>query len=170
MSFPKALVLVPTLLIGTTCALFAAHSDVHEHNNGIPRLVAQALVGTAGFEPGVAVEWRFGPYHVLVRPEVFINEDSDVGFGASVGWELRFFDLPKRQAITVGPRVVNHNSDDYGWGADAMAIWHFDLMPSQRSRHFLEVIGTVGVIEEDKNGDDDVEPAFSVGAGYGFQF
>ena len=170
MPLPHALALVPTLLIGTTCALFAAHEAVHEKNDGIPRLVAQALVGTAGFEPGVAVEWRFGPSHLLVRPEVFISEDHDLGLGGSIGWECSFLNLPERHAITVGPRIVYHNSDDYGWGADAMAIWHFDLVPSQRGRHFLEVIGTVGAIEEEKRGDNDVEPGFSVGAGYGFQF
>lgn len=171
MSKYHTLALVPTLLIGTTCALFA----VDEHHDGLPRLVAQALVGTAGFEPGVAAEWRFGgPHTMLVRPEVFISRDQhgdhdhNVGLGGSVAWELPF-NLPERHVITLGPRVVYHNSDQYGWGADAMAIWHFDLVPSQRGRHFLEVIGTVGAIEE-KYGDDDIEPAVSIGAGYGFQF
>lgn len=166
-----SLALVPTLLIGTTCGLFAAHAGDHEHHDGIPRLVAQALVGTAGFEPGVAAEWRFGAPHLVIRPEVFINDDDhdrDVGAGLSVGFQV--FDLPERHAITIGPRIVHHNSDDYGWGADAMAIWHFDLVPSHRGRHFLEVIGTVGVIEEERRGDNDADPAASVGAGYGFQF
>jgi len=166
MSLPHAFALVPTLLIGTTCTLFAAN----EHNNGIPRVVAQVLVGTAGFEPGAAAEWRFGVPHLLVRPEVFINEDHRLGLGASLGWELTCFNLPEPHTITVGPRVVYHHSDDYGWGVDAMAIWHFDLVPSQRGRHFLEVIGAVGAIEEEKRGDNDVEPGLSVGAGYGFQF
>jgi hypothetical protein len=171
MSRIHTLALVPTLVIGTTCALFA----VDEHHDGIPRLVAQALVGTAGFEPGVAAEWRFAGPDILVRPEFFISRDHDhdhdhhVGLGGSVAWELPF-NLPERHVITLGPRVVYHNTDRYGWGADAMAIWHFDLIPSQKGRHFLEVIGTVGAIQEEEHGDDDVEPAFSVGAAYGFQF
>ncbi len=170
MSGYHSLACVPTLLIGATCALFAAHDGAHEHNDGIPRLVGQVLFGTAGFEPGIAAEWRFGEPHLLVRPEVFLNEDSRAGIGASLGWELNFLALSERHAITIGPRVVYHNSDDYGWGADAMAIWHFDLIPSQRGRHFLEVIATGGVIEEEKDGDSDAEPGFSVGAAYGFQF
>ncbi|HEX3133943.1 MAG TPA: hypothetical protein VHX44_10235 [Planctomycetota bacterium] len=160
------LALVPALLLSTTCTAFA----VDEHHDGIPRLVAEVVVGTAGFEPGVAAEWRFGDPHFLVRPEVFINDDGDLGGGASIGWELTCFHLPDRHTITVGPRVVYHNSDDYGWGADAMAIWHFDLVPAQRGRHFLEVIGTVGAIEEEKPGDNDIDPAVSVGVGYGYQF
>ena len=166
MSLPRTLALVPALLIGTSCVLSAAH----EHNEGIPRIVAQVMAGTAGFEPGAAAEWRFGEPHLLVRPEVFFNEDHHLGFGASVGWELDFFNLPERHVITIGPRVVYHNSDDYGWGADALAIWHFDLVPSQKGRHFLEVIGAIGAIEEEKAGDNDVELGASVGVGYGFQF
>jgi hypothetical protein len=166
MSRYPVLALVSSLVIGSASAL----SAVDEHHDGIPRLVAQAMVGTAGFEPGVAAEWRFKGPHLLVRPEAFISEDHDLGVGASIGWELTFFNLPERHTITLGPRVVYHNSDDYGWGADAMAIWHFDLVPSQRGRHFLEVIGTVGAIEDERRGDNDIDPAISVGAGYGFQF
>lgn len=166
MSLPYHLALVPLLLIGATGAV----SAVEEHNDGIPRAVAQALVGTAGFEPGIAAEWRFGDPHLLVRPELFLNEDNRLGFAASIGWELEFLNLPERQALTIGPRLVYHNSDEYGWGIDALVIWHFDLVPSQRGRHFLEAIGAVGAIEEEKGGDDDVEPGFSVGIGYGFQF
>lgn len=166
MSRSHHVALVPLLLIGATGVL----SAVDEHHNGVPRLVAQALVGTAGFEPGVAAEWRFGDPHLLVRPELFFNEDHHLGFGASLAWELEFLDLPERHAITIGPRVVHHNSDEYGWGIDAMVIWHFDLLPSQRGRHFLEVIGTVGAIEEERRGDNEIEPGFSAGIGYGFQF
>lgn len=158
--------LVPTLLLGTAGALCAAH----HHDERMPRVVAQVLIGTAGFAAGAAGEWRFGEPHLLVRPEVFFNEDNRLGFAASVGWELAFLDLPDRHAITVGPRLVNHNSDDYGWGVDGLAIWHFDLVPAQRGRHFLEVIGAIGVIEEEQSGDNDAELGFSGGIGYGFQF
>lgn len=186
MSPRHSFALIPTLLLSTACALSAAHAADHEHHDGIPRLVAQALVGTTGFEPGVAAEWRFGSPYLLLRPEVFISDHDGVGLGCSVGWELPF-NLPERHAITLGPRVVYHtddddddDDDDYSWGAYAMAIWHFDLVPSQRGRHFLEVIGAVGAILEDRhdnngngNGDDDdhdIDPALSIGAAYGFQF
>lgn len=169
MHLPHHLAIVPTLLIGVSCGLTAAHAP-HEHHDGIPRVVVQALVGTADFEPGVALEWRFGGAPLMVRPEAFLNEDDRVGGGGSVGWRLPIFDLPQRHAITVGPRVVHHNSDEYGWGFDAMAIWHFDLVPSQRGHHFLEVIGTLGAIEEERPGDNDMEFGASVGVGYGYQF
>jgi hypothetical protein len=160
------LVLVSSLLIGSVSALSAAD----ERHDGIPRLVGEVLIGTAGFEPGIAAEWRFDAQYLLVRPEVILNEDHRPGFGGSVAWDLKCFALPERQSLTVGPRVMYHNSDEYGWGVDAMAIWHFDLVPSQRGRHFLEVIGTVGAIEEEKTGDNDIELGFSAGVAYGFQF
>ena len=159
------LALVPTLLVGTTCILSAATVE----NDGIPRAVAQVLVGTAGFEPGVAAEWRFGDAHLMVRPELFLGEDHNLGFGGSIGWELDFFNLPERHSITIGPRLVYHNSDDYGWGIDGMVIYSLDLIPSQRGRHFLEVIGTAGAIEKEET-DNDMQFGASVGLGYGFQF
>lgn len=159
-------IVLASLLSGTTGAL----SAVDEKNDGVPRVVANLLFGTAGFEPGLAAEWRFTPQHLLVRPEVVLNEDHRPGFGASVGWELDFLGLPERQHLTIGPRVFYHNSEDYGWGVDGLVIWHFDLVPSQRGRHFLEVIGALGAIEAEKSGDNDTELGVTVGVGYGFQF
>jgi len=68
--------------------------------------------------------------------------------------------------------VVYHNSDDSGWEADALVIWNLDLNTSQRGRHFLEVIGAIGVLQ-DKENDDGANKAVvgaSIGAGYGYQF
>ncbi len=151
--------------------LTAADLLAPNHNPALPRLVAQALVGTSGFEPGIAAEWRLGhDADIVVRPEVFLNEDADVGGGASLSWELRFLDLPDRQSLTVGPRVVYHNSDDSGWEADAMAIWSLDFCTQPRGRHYLEVIGAVGVRQDEPDGKDDTKLGASIGVGYGFQF
>ncbi len=140
------------------------------HEITAPRLVGQVLVGTSGFEPGIAAEWRVSDPLCVLRPEVFINEDARPGFGASVTWDLAFLNLPERQSITFGPRVVYHNSDDSGWEADAMAIWHFDLVTNHRGRHFLEVIGAVGALQDEKDGEEDTVIGASAGIAYGFQF
>ncbi len=139
---------------------------------GNPRLVAQVLFGTSGFEPGVAVEWRFSDkYTALVRPEVFLNEDSRPGFGVSLGCELGFLGLPQGQAITVGPRVVYHNSDDSGWAGDVLAIYHFNLRSDGHATgHFLEAIGALGVLEDKRDDNSGARLGASVGVAYGFQF
>lgn len=165
--------LLPTLAV-TACAQFASAVDLkadHVHHDiAIPRLVVQVLGGTSGIEPGIAAEWRFRNERIVVRPEVFLNEDEDVGGGASIGWNLTFFDLPDHHAITVGPRVVYHNSDDSGWEADAQAIYSFGFLGGPHRRHYLEVIGAVGVLEDTSGDDDETEIGASIGAGYGFQF
>lgn len=139
---------------------------------GNPRLVAQILFGTSGFEPGVAVEWRCSDKHtLLVRPEVFLNEDNRPGFGVSLGCELSFLGLPQGQAITVGPRVVYHNSDDSGWAGDALAIYHFNLRSDGHATgHFLEAIGALGVLEDKRDNNSGARLGASVGVAYGFQF
>ncbi len=161
---------VPFLMCAATGFLSAMENPLRDP--AYPRLVVQALVGTSGFEPGIAAEWRLRDQDIVLRPEGFISEDGRVGGGASVNWNLRFFDLPDNQRLTVGPRVVYHNSDDSGWEADALAIWHLDLVPSQRGRHFLEVIGALGVLQNKEEGPDynDAEFGASIGVGYGYQF
>jgi hypothetical protein len=161
--------LIPLIAAFALPALPLAAMD-RAHELTAPRLVGQVLVGTSGFEPGVAAEWRVSDPLCVLRPEVFINEDARPGFGASVTWELSFLNLPERQSITFGPRVVYHNSDDSGWEADAMAIWHFDLIPSQRGRHFLEVIGTAGALQDEEDDENDTIIGVSAGIAYGFQF
>jgi hypothetical protein len=155
-------------LIAAFALPLAAVERAHEMT--APRLVGEVLVGSSGFEPGVAAEWRVGDPMCVLRPEVFINSDARPGFGASVTWDLAFLNLPERQSLTFGPRVVFHNSDDSGWEADAMAIWHFDLIPSQRGRHFLEVIGTIGALQDRKDDKNDTIIGASGGIAYGFQF
>lgn len=55
------------LSAGVLAPLWGAEDDL--------RIVPQVMVGTAGFEPGMAIEWRAGEMeHVIFRPEAFISE------------------------------------------------------------------------------------------------
>jgi len=141
-----------------------------DHNEAIPRVGPQVLVGTSGFEPGIFAEWRFHKTSLVVRPELFLNEDERAGGGASIGWEFSCFSLPDQHRFIIGPRIVYHNSDESGIEADLMGIWSLDLFPTHRGRHFLEVITAVGAVEKENQGDDDIEVGASIGIGYGFQF
>ena len=82
--------------------------------------------------------------------------------------------LPDRHSLSIGPRVVYHNSDESGWEADVQAIWSLDLAPAHKGRHFLEVIGAVGALEhddkDDANDDKKVRLGASIGIAYGYQF
>lgn len=161
---------LPALVCASICSLSAMDRPLSDP--AYPRLVVQALVGTSGFEPGIVAEWRLHDHEIMLRPEVFISEDGRPGAGGSINWNLSLLNLPDSQYLTVGPRVVYHNSDDSGWEADALVIWNLDLNTSQRGRHFLEVIGALGVLQ-DKENDDGANKAVvgaSIGAGYGYQF
>lgn len=160
--------IVTALLGAAALPSFAAEP----HADHLPRVGAQVLAGTSGIEPGAFAEWRLSKPGLLLRPEVFINEDGKVGGGGAVAWEPGFIDLPERHTLALGPRLVFHNSDESGWELDLLAIWSFDLVPSQRGRHYLEIIGAVGALEEEEDNDDDEETVVgaSIGIGYGFQF
>jgi hypothetical protein len=134
------------------------------------RLVPQVMVGTAGLEPGAALEWRGWHPRPILRPEAFINEDGRVGGGGAILHDLSTaLGLPMRHALAAGPRVVHHNSDDYDWEADALVIWSYDLVGGARSwRHSVELIGAAGVVR-DKD-DDDYGLGLSAGVGYAFGF
>ena len=173
MSYISRLWLMPALALAAVapqCGAVDLKAD-HVHNDvAIPRLVAQVLGGTSGIEPGIAAEWRFSDGPCVVRPEVFLSEDANVGGGGSIAWNLTFLDLPDRHAITLGPRVVYHNSDDSGWEADAQAIYSFDFLGSAHGRHYLEIIGSVGVLQDTSEVNDKTQLGASIGVGYGFQF
>lgn len=158
---------VASIFVLATSTLPLAAAD-HVHADHLPRVGVQVLAGTSDIEPGIFAEWRLRDAELQLRPEIFLNEDGDVGGGGAIAWEPGFIDLPERHALALGPRVVYHNSDESGWEFDLMAIWSFDLIPSQRGRHFLEVIGAVGVLQDEE--DDDHTVGASGGIGYGFQF
>ncbi len=167
--------LMPTLLVtGALVALMIPSSlsaADHDHADYLPRIGPQILLGTSGIEPGLFAEWRLSEAELQVRPEILVNEDGKVGGGGAIMWEPGFIPMPERNALAVGPRVVFHDSDDSGWEVDVMAIWSLDLIPTQPRRHFLEVIGALGVLEDRRdNSETNTRFGASIGVGYGFQF
>lgn len=160
---------LPTIL-ACTVVLTSVGSTASAVDNDL-RLIPQITAGTAGVEPGLALEWRGMDRSALIlRPELFLSEDGDLGGGAAVLYDISDdLDLPKQQAVAVGPRVVHHNSDQYSWEADAMATWSFDLMGESRAwQHALGVLGAIG-IAHDKEDDENVLGA-SVGIFYSYGF
>lgn len=162
--------IVTTLLCSGMAIPFLGAADLHD--DALPRVGAEIMLGTSGAEPGLFAEWRLSGSAMLVRPEVFLNEDERVGAAASLAWEPEFLHLPERQHLGLGPRVIYHNSDDHGWEVDLMAMWSFDLVPAQRGRHYLEVLGAIGALQEDNHHDDSKDTVLgaSIGIGYGYQF
>jgi hypothetical protein len=138
-----------------------------------PRLVGEVLFGTSGFEPGVAAEWRttMGSFAKMIRPEVLINEDGRPGGAVSLNCLIAEAPMPEGHSLSIGPRLAYHNSDDSGWEGAVLAIYHIDIAPGQGHRHFIEVIGAAGILE-DKRDDEDHSARFggTVGVAYGFQF
>jgi hypothetical protein len=149
------------VLVGATAS--AAENDL--------RIIPQLTAGTAGAEPGIALEWRSSdlPLYAL-RPEVFVNEDGRLGAGAAVIYDISpRLGLPRRQALAVGPRLLYHNADHYGWEADALASWSFDLMGGASAwKHSVGVLGALGVAHDKEHGDNDL--GASAGIFYSYRF
>ena len=156
------------ILCGVACAfgtslLTAADDDL--------RIVPQLVVGTAGIEPGVALEYRTANLnHMVIRPEVFINEDSRIGGGGALLFEMsETFDLPKAHALAFGPRVVAHNSDDTGWEVDAMATYGVSLgSMTESTRHTVGVLAAAGVRKDKEH--DETRLGANAGVFYSFRF
>ena len=143
--------------------LWAADDDL--------RIVPQVMVGTAGFEPGVALEWRAGEMErVVFRPEAFISEDGRLGGGGAILYDLSTdLNLPHGQALSVGPRFVGHNSDDTGWEADALVSYVVSLSGVAKPwRHAIGALGALGV--RDNREDDRHDLGASAGIFYSFRF
>lgn len=135
------------------------------------RIVPQLVVGTAGIEPGVALEYRTANLdHMVLRPEVFLSEDSRIGGGAALLYEIGdMFELPRAHALAIGPRFVAHNSDDTGWELDAMATYGVSLSSmTQPWRHALGVLAAVGVRNDKVH--DETRIGANVGIYYSFRF
>lgn len=141
--------------------------------NTAPRVFAQALlapsVGRDGLalEPGLAVEWSLPLVGVnwLLRPEVFWAGNNRISGGVTVGADLPV-GLPAWQALDVGPRVVNHLSDEGdGLEAGGALLWTL-AVPASGHRSLVEVIATAGAMDQ---GD---EWTFVAGGGvaWGWQF
>ncbi len=156
------------LTTALTLALSVSAASAAEHDI---RIVPQILAGTAGVEPGVALEWRGLDQPLLVvRPEVFINEDAEIGAGGSVLFDISSrLDLQQRHAVAVGPRLVYHNSDQYGWEADVMATWSYDLMSGNRSwQHSVGALGALGLADDKKHDEMDLGASVGIFYAYGF--
>lgn len=135
------------------------------------RIIPQVIAGTAGVEPGLAFEWR---YHnrpsLIIRPEVFVSDDGRIGAGGAVLYDISSgLGLPESQAVAVGPRVVYHNADQYGWEADAMANWSYDLSGGPHAwQHAVGVLGAVGLAHDKEHDDNDL--GASAGIFYSYRF
>ena len=117
--------------------------EVPDDGPGMPRGVAQILVGSAGFEPGIAAEWRWRSEPAMqVRPELSINDNGRVGAAVSLSWGLRSssndrFALPGGSDIFIGPRVAFHNRDVDGWEVGAIGIYSLALDPYFRAPQII---------------------------------
>jgi hypothetical protein len=149
------------LLAVSMAVACAADSDI--------RLIPQLAVGTSGFEPGLALEWR-GSNHVdmIVRPELLISEDGDIGGGGSVLYDLTpKLGLRAEQSVAVGPRVVYHNAEDTGWEASALGTWSYDLSRGPDSwQHAVGVLAALGLSQDRRHDDADI--AATAGVFYAF--
>lgn len=135
------------------------------------RLVPQLSVGTSGFEPGVALEWRSTRFSsVIVRPEVFLSDGRHPGAGGAVLYDFSHdLALPLRHAIAAGPRAVYHNSDDRSWEAGGLGTYSYDLSSGPKSwRHSVGALAALGVIQE--NHPDEMTVGLTLGAFYAFGF
>lgn len=130
------------------------------------RVGPQVLLGTSGFEPGAFAEFTWD--QLRLRPELFVHDRDRPAAGVSVLWQLPV-PLLDGHTLHVGPRVAYHNgdhSDDPRGEVSAMGIYNLPIPPKQGdSRHHLEIIAAVGVVDE-----DGAEAALSAGAGYVFRF
>lgn len=160
----------PTIL-ACIVGLAAVGSSASAVENDV-RIIPQITAGTAGVEPGLALEWRGldGRPSFILRPEVFVSEDGRVGAGGAILYDVSpNLELPRRQALAVGPRVVYHNADHFGWEADVMATWSYDLLIRQRPwQHAIGVLGAVGVAHDKEHDDTDV--GASAGVFYSYRF
>lgn len=157
-------------LAGIAFLLTAAETFVGAAENDL-RIVPQVMIGTSGFEPGVALEWRGSDASpLIIRPEVLLSEDGRPGAGLAILYNLGFvIDLPARQALAIGPRAVYHHADDTGWEGDALATWSYDLTDGIRPwRHALGALAALGVVDDRRH--DEIRPAGTIGAFYSFRF
>ncbi len=143
------------------------------------RITPQLMVGTAGFEPGLALEYRApASPNIVFRPELFLSEDERLGGGGAVLFAPHF-DLPSGQELCFGPRFVYHNSDDTGYEADALATYSVAIGGMQpNARHFVGGLAALG-LRDDRHHDDDYDDGHhhhdlaigaSVGAFYSYRF
>ena len=166
---PRMSTITPTILACAVALALTAVSASAADND--LRIIPQVTAGTAGVEPGLAMEWRCYKWPSLIlRPEVFVSEDGQIGAGGAVLYDISLgLELPKRQVVAVGPRVVYHNADHYSWEADAMATWSYDLVGGTRAwQHAVGILGAVGLAHDKEHDDNDLGASAGVFYSYGF--
>jgi hypothetical protein len=135
------------------------------------RIIPQVAVGTAGFEPGLALEWRSAELgQIILRPELILNEDGDIGGGGAVLVDISDqLSSGMHHSLAVGPRVVNHHADDNTWEADLMATYGVGLgsMPDPW-KHSAGLLGAIGV--RDDQSDDAWRLGATAGGWYAYRF
>jgi hypothetical protein len=150
----------------TAAALLAASAQAPAMEWKDIRIGPQVLLGTSGFEPGVFAEFTWDA--LRLRPELFLHDRDRPGAGVSLLWRLPL-DLLPAHTLHIGPRVAYHNgdrSDDPRGEVSAMGIYNLPIPPKNGdSRHHLEIIAALGLVDE-----DGTEAAASAGAGYVFRF
>lgn len=160
---------LPLRTIASLIALSAATAAcAADQQIALPRVIGQALVGTSGFEPGVAAEWTIAGEHPLrLRPELLLQDGDRPGIGGAVLWQIPF-QLPEQHDFFLGPRLVYHNGehhDDPKGEIDAMGIYTFPIIPSQPGHHHIQVIVALGILDK-----DGAELGASAGAAYAYSF
>ena len=158
----------PTLLSACLFAVVGVNANAAEgvgDHPDWPRFGPQVLIGTSGFEPGYMGEFDFGTFRL--RPEVFLQDWGRPGIGVSGLWRLPVV-LKEGHDLHIGARLAFHNGEhtnDPRGELSAIGIYNLPLPLGAPSRHNLELIGALGVIDK-----DGVEPAVSAGAGYVYRF
>jgi hypothetical protein len=155
----KTLLAILALTAGTVAATTAMEwKDI--------RVGPQVLLGTSGFEPGAFAEFTWDQFRL--RPELFLHDRDRPGAGVAGLWQLPV-SLLDGHTLHVGPRLAYHNGDhgdDPRGEVSAMGIYNLPIPPKQAdSRHHLEIIAAIGVVDE-----DGTDAAFSAGAGYVYRF
>jgi len=138
--------------------------------DGDVRLVPQFAIGSSGFEPGFAVEVRSASApQLIIRPEIMLSEDETIGGGGALLLDLATTaDLPTKQSLAIGPRVVFHNADASALEADMMALWGFDISNGVATwRHSVGLIAAGGVLRDPR--DDEYDLGLTAGVWYAFR-
>lgn len=157
----RTLLALSTVVVA--CRLSAAEG-VGEHPDW-PRFGPQVLIGTAGFEPGYMGEFDFGNFRL--RPEVFLQDWNRPGIGVAGLWQVPV-PLKDGHDLHIGARAAFHNgrhNNDPRGELSAIGIYNLPIPMTAPSRHNLELIAAVGVLD-----GDGAEPAVSAGAGYVYRF
>ena len=154
------------LMFGTFVASAAAQDADSSDGQGQIGIAPGIMVGSSGFEPGLAFEIQAET--VTIRPELILSEDERIGAGVALLWDLTTrANLDPGQRIETGPRLLHHDADDHGWEIDGMLVWSLAIGQKRSWRHAVEMIGAVGLVDE--RHDAGAAIGFNLGLAYVFR-